>query len=341
MRPDTKKIDDSCGSNYPISLDAVAWAYRLFLDRDPENHEVVLDKVSRLKNTQELREEFLHSVEFQLKQESQDLGLDERIPWEHQPKMNVGDVQSKDGLEALFNHIQKTWEYLGKTEPHWSVLTGEQYRQSNIEASRDLFYHGGQNNVAALFQSLERNEIDYSSYKSCLEYGCGVGRVTYWLAKKFNLVYGYDISQHHLQIAQEYLDDKHIKNVHLRHVKKVEDALNLPKVDVVYSILVLQHNPPPLMSLLVREFIKALHPGGVAFFQVPTYKIDYRFSMRKYLSATVSKQEMEMHVLPQKILFEMIQQEGGRLLEVIEDGWTGSNKDLSNTVIVQKRKDSL
>jgi hypothetical protein len=46
---------------------------------------------------------------------------------------------------------------------------------------------------------------------------------------------------------------------------------------------------------------------------------------------------MEMHLLPQSQVFEAIGQEGGRLIEVIEDGLTGSRyKEMSNTFLVQK-----
>ena len=44
-----------------------------------------------------------------------------------------------------------------------------------------------------------------------------------------------------------------------------------------------------------------------------------------------------MHLLPQHQVFEAIRQEGGRLLEVIEDALTGSRyKEMSNTFLVQK-----
>jgi hypothetical protein len=45
---------------------------------------------------------------------------------------------------------------------------------------------------------------------------------------------------------------------------------------------------------------------------------------------------MEMHALSQRKIFEIIREEGGRVMEVLENRWTGSAKDLSNTFIVQK-----
>src|SRR5262249_6189698 len=112
---------------------------------------------------------------------------------------------------------------------------------------------------------------------------------------------------------------------------------NLPRVDFIYSVIVLQHNPPPIIRFIIQGFIKALNPKGVALFQVPTYSLGYEFSWEKYASREVKNRGMEMHVLPQKQVFEVIRQEGGRLIEVIEDGRTGLRyKEMSNTFLVQK-----
>ena len=85
----------------------------------------------------------------------------------------------------------------------------------------------------------------------------------------------------------------------LRHVRTVDEMVNLERVDLVYSLIVLQHNPPPVIRLIVRAFLKALNPGGVAYFQVPTYRGGYRFSPGEYLENEAKKHVMmEMHVLP-------------------------------------------
>ena len=103
-------------------------------------------------------------------------------------------------------------------------------------------------------------------------------------------------------------------------------------------MIVLQHNPPPIIRLIVGEFLRALKPGGVAFFQVPTYRAGYRFSLEAYLRNEAARHEMmEMHVLPQRVIFDVARQEGGQVLEVIEDGMTGMrSKEVSNTFLIRK-----
>lgn len=91
------------------------------------------------------------------------------------------------------------------------------------------------------------------------------------------------------------------------------------------------------MRLIIQELIKALNSGGIAFFQVPTYQLDYRFSFEDYLAGEATKDNMEMHVLSQKEIFEIIRKEKGQLIEILEDGWPGVGVgQRSNTFVVQK-----
>ena len=47
-----------------ITREHVLWAYRLFLDREPENEEVLAEKLTRIVNTRDLRANFMLSAEF-------------------------------------------------------------------------------------------------------------------------------------------------------------------------------------------------------------------------------------------------------------------------------------
>jgi SAM-dependent methyltransferase len=313
-----------------LSSEAITWGYRLFLDREPENPLVIMDKLRRLRNIQDLRQDFLNSAEFRERNASGPvLALSGNEP----PML----IETVSDLQPLFLHIQKVWESLGETEPHWSVLSADQFRSSRIEATRSEFYNSGSGNVETLFRTLLRNGIDTSSLRTCLEYGCGLGRITYWLAQRFDKVIGYDISRTHLQLAQKYLSEQGILNVSLHPVNSPQDIENFPRVDVAYSVIVLQHNPPPIIHRTIQALIKALNPGGVAFFQVPTYRLGYRFSLQEYLAGEATRAEIEMHVLPQREIFEIVRTEHARVIDVFEDRWTGlRHGERSNTFLIQK-----
>ena len=317
-----------------LTRDAVRWAYRLFLDREPENEQVVDDHLLRCSTTQDLRGNFIFSREFETKNPM----FQSPVLFGDDPPMSIEAVTAEDDLQRLFDHIKSAWQELGKTEPYWSVVISDKYRQENIQANEDEFYRTGDQHVIQLFGSLERNNVVYRDFKTCLDYGCGVGRISRHLAARFEKVLAYDISVPHLQLAEEHLSKERISNVTLRQIKSVRDLEHLPKVDVAYSIIVLQHNPPPVISFIIGGLIKALNPGGIAFFQVPTYRQGYEFSLAKYLSNNATKQGIEMHVLPQREIFEIAQRAGGRVLEVVNDGWTGNReRAVSNIFVIQKR----
>lgn len=314
--------------------DSVVWAYRLLLDREPENRQVVREWLTKSLDRRGLVQEFLNSPEFKFTHPRL------RFPAlsGFEPGMHVDLDLSAAEMESLFRHVQETWERLGREEPHYSVITSEFYKPSRIQGNLAEFYDTGRHECQRLLQTLARNGVDPSQLKTCLEFGCGVGRITRWLCGHFDMVYGCDISLAHLGIAREHFAAERIANAEFSHLRRVQDIHELPRVDLVYSILVLQHNPPPVMRQIIRGFLRALNPGGIAFFQVPTYRAGYVFRLQDYLGGDAREQKMEMHALPQRQVFEIAREEGGSVLEVIEDILTGmvACQELSNTFIIQK-----
>lgn len=318
-----------------LAPELIATAIRVLLDREPRGALEIDDKSLHCKDMRSLRNNIICSTEF--KQQNPALlwlnfSADE-------PPMRIQLDTTDSERQALLQHIQSSWEHMGATEPHWSVLTAEQYKQKNIADNEDAFYQTGKPNVETLWRSFQRNGIDPASLKTCLEYGCGLGRVTRWLAERFDKVYGYDISRAHLEGAGDYLSRKGLQNVTLRHIGSPADVAQLEPVDLVYSVIVLQHNPPPIIAMIVRGLLTALRPGGVAYFQVPTYQRGYYFSSANYLSEHCGQQGMEMHVLPQAEVFDIAAKTDAQVLEVFEDSWTGIiDGGRSNTFILRKNR---
>lgn len=313
----------------PITPEVVRWAYRLFLDREPENDSVVEQKVKNCHSTQELRRSLMNSEEFKL-QNTVFTTLSG-----HEPPLSVEYRTSDRELQRLFSRIRESWTALGENDPYFSVLTRERFSRAGLQDKKiEEFFESGKDELDRLFKTLERNGIDHSRYQKCLDFGCGAGRISRWLAEKFSEVYASDVSAQYLEMAQNHLLRIGLSNVRFLHLTRVEDIDRFPAVDLIYSVIVLQHNPPPVIHRTLERFMKVLNPGGAAFFQVPTYKQGYSFSLREYLEKEPIQGEMEMHVLPQKAVFSIVSKENGRLLEVVEDLCTSWG--LSNTFLVQK-----
>ena len=181
-----------------------------------------------------------------------------------------------------------------------------------------------------------RNGINFPNAGICFELGCGLGRTTIWLAEAFAQVIGADISPAHLALARQTASRFGKTNVDFLHLHSPREFESLPEFDVFFSIIVLQHNPPPLIDYLLRQALRKLRLDGIAYFQIPTFSPRYRFSLEEYLTRELEPAP-EMHVLPQPQLFRLIEEEGGELIEIREDGAAGP-EFVSNRVLVRKKQ---
>ena len=76
----------------------------------------------------------------------------------------------------------------------------------------------------------------------------------------------------------------------------------------------------------------------MALFQLLTYSQGYSFDAEEYLHTAHARiGQVEMHAVPQRRVFEIVAQAGCRVLEVLDDAWTGYRcGELSNTFLVHK-----
>jgi hypothetical protein len=110
----------------------------------------------------------------------------------------------------------------------------------------------------------------------------------------------------------------------------------MPTVDILYSTITFQHNPPPLSLFIIRKLLNKLSNNGVAYFQIPTFKSGYIFEAERYLFSS-PKGDMEMHYLPQYYIYDAIQNSSCVCLEVREDGFLDEDDfAISNQFLVKK-----
>jgi SAM-dependent methyltransferase len=252
------------------------------------------------------------------------------------PPMAIEIEVPADKLVAIHDHINTTWSKLGASEPHWSVLTHPDFRSDVFTRHSDRFHETGRKNIEDFVAVLRRSGIELTKDQTCLELGCGVGRLTAWLAPLFRQVIAADISAPHLRIAEAAVAQRGAQNVSFRRLAVLSDIDRIGPFDVFFSVIVLQHNPPPISAYLLKSILAQMNPGGAGYFQVPTYANDYAFDAGAYLSLTKQGHNMEMHVLPQRQIFEIVYAAGCKLLEVREDDWTGNANGISNTFLVTK-----
>ena len=319
-----------------IREEDVVYAYRFIFGREPESRETVAQYASQVNSLRELRDLFLNSTEFR---ELLDRNLPPRAskPDFQGPPMHVELTDDPAILDALFAKTVAQWEHLGQTEPYWSVLTSERYFIEAFHQSRDAFFATGEVEVQAFESTVARAGLTLPNNARCLELGCGVGRVTAALAKRFHEVVAVDVSQPHLDVAKNELSQfRRANNIDYQKLSQLKQMQTFGRFDVAYTKIVLQHNPPPVIEYLLRSMLNSLHPGGIALFQVPVYKAGYDFVISKYLNKEDSEL-MDMHFFCQADLFELIKSANCSIQELREDDAIGiSITSISNSILLVK-----
>ena len=310
-----------------VSREEVIYAYRFLLGRDPEDEAVIRENL-KLRSWIELRKRFINSAEFVAKNTQKNFsGI---------PANDVNMFVSEENFSKLIAHIQSSWEILGREKPHWSVLTQDEYLPQNIKSNINRFFETGNSGISSLSHALSRSNRVLRREGTCVELGCGVGRVTFALAKQFRDVTGIDVSRCHLSIAESYKVNNEVKNVTLLLMESLATLESLPSFDFLYSTMVLQHNPPPLIDRMLRILFKKINDGGLIYFQVPVAREGYSFSIDAYLQSIENKKTMEMHVFPQVHLFKLLDDCGLQLLDLQRDNAAGPNFH-SFTMLAEKR----
>ncbi|MGF1446372.1 MAG: class I SAM-dependent methyltransferase [Pikeienuella sp.] len=235
----------------------------------------------------------------------------------------------------LWARIEDSWHRLGERAAHWSVLTHDLFRPERLEANRQAFEDTAEVEGILVDAALERAGSPDPSGLDCLEIGCGVGRATRALAARFATVTAVDISAPHLEVAAQELAAAGIANVTLTRAARIEDYAALNPVDVAFSRLVLQHNPPPVQAAILRAVFSKLRPGGLAIFQVVTYARDYAYEVAADLARPTGA--MEMHALPQSKVFSLMATGGVAPLEVQEDFATGRDGPFRSHLFIGRK----
>lgn len=311
----------------------VIMAYRVLLGREPESEAVISGHMVSKKTLQELRVGFLNSAEFQERVLRSAIPRFKPLNW---PKSQIEVDVAPEALARMIERVERNFRFLGETEPHWSVITAEKFRAANIQGNEREFFESGKGVVAEFTLTAERCNAVLPKHGTCFELGCGLGRSTIWLADVFKQVIAADISASHLRLASDALAQHGKSNVLTLCVDSLETIERLPGFDAFFSIIVLQHNPPPVIHRLLANILGKLRPGGLGYFQVPTYRLGYEFRAKEYLETEVKLGTPEMHALPQPALVEIVERSACKLLELREDGAAGLNA-ISNRVLVQKR----
>jgi 2-polyprenyl-3-methyl-5-hydroxy-6-metoxy-1,4-benzoquinol methylase len=235
----------------------------------------------------------------------------------HAPALRVDVEADRDSLERLAARVTASWAAMGEAEPHWSVVTRDEYRADRIAETETDFYRSGERSLSYMLAALARCGIAPGRIGHATDFGCGVGRVSAAMVRQGWRVTAADISPGHLAVAARHFSKAGLDQAETTRLDALEAIDALPETDLFYSLIVLQHDPPPLIAETLRRALARVRPGGLAYFQVPVYREGYVYD----LAADLAREErsMEMHVLPAPHVFRILDEAGFRPLEVTSD----------------------
>ena len=304
----------------PLTRDDVIQGYRLVLGRGAEGDEIIDDHHQNYKTLQAWRDALFNSDEF-LERHVKPATIQamDQVLYGAQPK--IDHQVGADILKAMLERVRDQWTSLGEKDPHWSVLSTPEFRKANLTPERIAELRASGRREAQLIDDFQVRTGVELKHGVCLELGAGVGRITRYLSERFEKVVAVDISPGNLRFCAEYMEEEGAHNVECRLVSGFEDFDGLPEYDVLFSVIVLQHNPPPIQKLILRSLFSKVRPGGGVLFQIPTHIPGYTFDAEQYLQNPLK--EIEMHALPTAVVLEELRRYRLRLVDVAPDPFIG------------------
>lgn len=164
-----------------------------------------------------------------------------------------------------FRELARNWEVLGDVDPMFGVLSDPSKHGGRWDPEE--FFASGRAHVENLIRALADARATFVA-GACLDFGCGVGRLTIPLAERFRQTVGVDVAQPMIETARRFRPRaaacEFVVNPHpdLR-------GFETGRFDVVHSCLVLQHIPPDVSRRYIAEFFRVSRIGGLVVFQVP------------------------------------------------------------------------
>ncbi len=160
------------------------------------------------------------------------------------------------------SHQARDWDDLALVDPFWAVLAADGKRGGGWELSE--FLSTGEADVEQLLGTAAQLERP-SRRERALDFGCGVGRLTRALARRFDEAVGVDVSERMLEHARRLNADT--PNVTFTNAEHPPAG----RFDLVVANLVLQHLPSrALARVYITRLVEAARPDGLVVFQLPT-----------------------------------------------------------------------
>ena len=162
----------------------------------------------------------------------------------------------------------KEWKKWGEIDPLFGVASwGGKQKDGSTPWTDEDFYKLGQSD----WEDFRRHWEMYGvSNESCLEIGCGAGRITMQLAAYFKKVHAIDVSDKMIEYAATHINNTSV-TFHLSNGANI--PLASQSVASVFSSHVFQHfDSLSVANAYFVEISRVIQPNGTLMIHLPIYK---------------------------------------------------------------------
>ncbi len=317
--------------------EAVRWSYRLFLEREPENEQVIAQKLS-IKDIPSLRREFMVADEFRRRPDQMTL----TAPLDT-PRNVVERIDDAAKAAALTGLSLDALEAMTAQASDWSDDPRLSQMPPAAGASEEGYAQASDAAAATLQHFAAQFYRGTGAKTRVLELGAGAGGASVALAKRYGTVHAVAespalanlISAAAPTALAEKLTAASYRDF-LADADGPEAASEAGRYDLMLSLHALHLLAPPAIETALRTALARLAPGGLALFQLPTLIAGYAFRAAEY-QKTALEAEGALHALPQERAFELLAESGCAVLAAREDPLAPHPTSMVSTVFVARK----
>ncbi|NJK41752.1 MAG: class I SAM-dependent methyltransferase [Acaryochloridaceae cyanobacterium SU_2_1] len=175
----------------------------------------------------------------------------------------------------LSGNTDYDWEFYGKTNPYFGVVSWDKFKQENLSAETlEEFFETGQQHVNRILKVVHEQLDPAFRPQDALDFGCGVGRIVVPLAQICESVTGVDVSESMLKEAKKNCQEKALSNTNF--VKGNDSLSDLvatgKKFNFIHSFIVFQHIPCDRGEAILKTLLGMLEDGGVGVLHFTYFK---------------------------------------------------------------------